>query len=272
MPRRRNRWAGLLALLLWGWGMPLAEAAPAPTPSSGPARSIGSAANGCLAGAQAMPLDGPGWQILRPSRNRFWGHPRLLQFLRDIAARTAPLGTLLIGDLSQPRGGRMTSGHASHQTGIDVDVFFRLGDAPLSGAEREQPDLPSMLRPDGSLDPARWSARQVAMLSRFAEDSRVERIFVNPHIKRALCRTLPPDDRAWLHEIRPWYGHDDHFHVRLSCPADSPDCRPAPAIPAGDGCGADLDWWFSDEALHPKPHPPAPPPVPPAACRAVWAE
>ncbi|MBP0651700.1 penicillin-insensitive murein endopeptidase, partial [Mycobacterium tuberculosis] len=50
-------------------------------PASLAARSIGSYAKGCLAGAVALPVDGPDWQVMRLSRNRNWGHPALVAFL-----------------------------------------------------------------------------------------------------------------------------------------------------------------------------------------------
>jgi penicillin-insensitive murein endopeptidase len=91
-------------------------------------------------------------------------------------------------------------------------------------------------------------APRVAQLLRLtANDQRVARVFVNPIIKRELCASTS-GERAWLGKIRPWYGHDDHFHVRLGCPSDSSDCLPQAPVPAGDGCGEELAWWFSDEA------------------------
>jgi penicillin-insensitive murein DD-endopeptidase len=86
----------------------------------------------------------------------------------------------------------------------------------------------------------------------------VARIFVNPAIKRALCREAGPD-RAWLAKIRPWWGHNYHFHVRLSCPRGESECRDQALPPPGDGCGKELDWWFTEEALHPAPSPPRKP-------------
>jgi penicillin-insensitive murein endopeptidase len=53
--------------------------------------------------------------------------------------------------------------------------------------------------------------------------------------------------------VRPYWEHDYHFHVRLKCPDDSPTCKHQDPVPAGDGCGKDLDWWFTDAVLHPKP-------------------
>jgi penicillin-insensitive murein endopeptidase len=80
----------------------------------------------------------------------------------------------------------------------------------------------------------------------FAADERVERVFVNPVVKRALCQSAGTD-RGWLHKLRPWWGHDEHFHVRLACPADSPECQPQPPLAAGDGC-EELAWWFNPAA------------------------
>jgi hypothetical protein len=53
----------------------------------------------------------------------------------------------------------------------------------------------------------------------------------------------------WMSKVRPWYGHDDHIHVRLKCPADSPNCRAQPPVPGGDGCDKSLDHWFTDSIL-----------------------
>ena len=40
---------------------------------------------------------------------------------------------------------------------------------------------------------------------------------VNPAIKKALRRGAGRD-RAWLSKVRPWYGHDYHFHDPLLLP------------------------------------------------------
>jgi len=244
-------------------------------PAPGPASAIGAAAHGCLQGASALPLSGSGWQVLRPDNNRYWGTPALVAVIEEQSARIAPSGQLLIGDMSLPRGGRMPSGHASHQSGLDADILFRLTDHPLTQEERDDPDLTGVIGKNGAILPDRWGAPQLAMLKAFAEDPRVERIFVNPAIKRHLCRTVS-GDRAWLHRIRPWWGHAAHFHVRLACPAGSAQCEGGPAIPEGEGCGADLDWWFTQEAAAPA-APPGPPgkvpprysPQAPIACKAI---
>jgi penicillin-insensitive murein endopeptidase len=259
---------GVLLLLLTG------GAAAAELPAPGPAASIGAAAHGCLQGAAALPQIGPSWQVLRPAQNRFWGMPVLVSVIEEQAARIAPFGQLLIGDMSLPRGGRMPSGHASHQTGLDADILFRLADHRLSEEERDNPDFTGVVE-EGRILPDLWGPAQRAMLKNFAEDLRVDRIFVNPAIKRHLCRT-EKTDRAWLHRLRPWWGHNAHFHIRLACQTGDTACESSPPIPEGEGCGADLDWWFTPEASAPAPAAPRPSglpprftPLTPAACKGI---
>lgn len=148
----------------------------------------------------------------------------------------------------------MPGGHASHQIGLDVDIWLRIpGPKALSTAERERLSSNSVVRPDGLETSDNWRPAHHALLKLAAKDPDVARLFVNPAIKKALCEREPPGDRDWLRTIRPWWGHDSHFHVRLACPAGSADCVQQEPPPPGDGCGAELAWWFSDEALHPGP-------------------
>jgi penicillin-insensitive murein endopeptidase len=263
------RAARVFCLLLLAEGAFAAE-----HPASGPVTIYGAAAHGCLQGGVALPQDGPGWQVLKPEENRYWGTPVLIGFLEDLGRYAQPMGSLQIGDMSLPRGGHMPSGHASHQTGLDADISFYLADHPLSEEERDHPDITSVLM-KGVPSAQRWGTAQTTLLKIAATDPRVERIFVNPAIKRYLCRTLGPD-RNWLHGVRPWWGHEAHFHVRLKCPEGQPACEPGPVIPEGDGCDASLDWWFTPEAgATGEPTPPNAGPRPrylstmPAACKAL---
>src|SRR6266478_10013278 len=88
--------------------------------------SIGFYDKGCLAGAKALPINGKTWQVMRLSRNRNWAHPDLVQLLERLASQAPKTGWrgLLVGDMSQPRGGPMRTGHASHQVGLDADIWL----------------------------------------------------------------------------------------------------------------------------------------------------
>lgn len=237
---------------------------------------VGFYSKGCLQGGVALPLDGPNWQVMRPSRNRFWGHPDLVAFLQNVAPRV-PQETgrpgLLVGDMAQPRGGPMLTGHASHQSGLDADLWLMpMPERRFTRAEREELPALNLVRADWlDVDPAVWSQDTIAFLKLLAREQRVERLFVNAAIKKALCRDVTTD-RSWLSKVRPMWGHNYHVHVRLTCPADAPDCAPQDKPPPGDGCDASLDWWFTDEALNPKPGKPRPPlkmaDMPPA-CRRI---
>ena len=237
---------------------------------------VGFYSKGCLQGGVALPLDGPHWQVMRPSRNRFWGHPDLVAFLQSVSVRvqqeTGRPG-LLVGDMAQPRGGPMLTGHASHQSGLDADLWLMpMPDRRFTRAEREELPATNLVRADWlDIDPSVWSPDYIAFLRLLAREKRVERLFVNAAIKKALCRDVK-DDRSWLSKVRPMWGHNYHVHVRLTCPADAPDCAPQDKPPPGDGCDASLDWWFTEEALNPKPGKPRPPlrmaDMPPA-CRRI---
>lgn len=252
-----------------------AERSPAP----GAARSIGFYSNGCLAGGAELPPDGPHWQAMRLSRNRNYGHPDTVAVIERIAGEAARTGLwpgLLVGDVSQPRGGPMASGHASHQVGLDFDVWLQPMPSPrLSAEQRETHPFRSVLR-EGTftVDDRVWNPRYRDLIKIAASQGEVERIFVHPGIKRKLCETAGRD-RGWLAKVRPFYGHHEHFHVRLSCRPGSSGCKPQPAIGAGDGCN-ELDWWFNVALQPPKPGAkPAKPKPPltlagmPKACRSV---
>ena len=246
-------------------------------PLSGPPQVIGSHAAGCIAGAVALPLVGDGYQVMRPSRNRYYGHPLLVRFVERLSRQAAARGArLLIGDLGQPRGGPMPNGHRSHQSGLDVDVWFlqQPRERAPTRADAERIDMPSMIQAaTGTLNYSRWSLRYRDALRAAASAPEVERIFVNPIIKQALCES--ETDRGWLEKIRPWWGHDAHFHVRLACPPGDYQCKPQKPFPPGDGCDFELRKWVDEivqATLHPRPTKKAEPPSAdrlPATCDAV---
>lgn len=255
--------AGILALSLPA----MAGATPAAkeqfgaksTPSSQSPAPYGSYAKGCVAGAVELPETGPTWQAMRLSRNRNWGHPEAIDYISDLGNFAATLPGwkgLYVGDISQPRGGPMLSGHASHQIGLDIDVWMlppqRLD---LSTRERENISSISLRRENGAYVNEHWTAEHHALLRAAASDKRVARIFVFPGAKVRMCAD-ETGDRSWLRKIRPWWGHHYHFHVRLECPRGMRGCVDQAPPPRGDGC-EDAQKWV-DDILNPPPPPPKP--------------
>lgn len=248
--------------------------AAAAQPVSGP-RIVSGPGGGCIAGAVELPADGPGYQTVRASRSWFWGHPDTVAALRTLARRAevAGLPTLYMNDISRPHGGPMLGLHASHQVGLDADVWLDLSPKPaLSLAARDAVEVAGVVAADGrGVDPARWTAEHVILLRLATGLPGIDRVLVNPAIKQQLCRT-PMADRAWLRLVRPWYGHAAHMHLHFRCPAGQSECRDLSPVPPGDGCDATLAWWFEQlDAPPPLPAPPRPAPPLPAACAAILA-
>src|ERR1700712_2986313 len=252
-------------------------------PTQGPPQSLGFYAKGCLSGAVALPADGPTWQAMRLSRNRRWGRPEMIALLERLsqdAAKYDGWPGILVGDISQPRGGPMFNGHASHQIGLDADVWLTpMPKRALTPAERETLPFTTMLQKNAFLtvDPNVWTEARAKLLMRAAGYPQVERIFVNPAIKKKMCDTWT-GDRSNLGKLRPEYGHDSHFHIRVRCPAGAIGCTPQAPVTAGDGCDKTLAWWFTKEPwAKPVPKPGAKPVKPrevmvsdlPQACKAV---
>lgn len=258
----------LFLCIALGTGLP-AHAAPlanklfgaADTPSQTESMPIGSYARGCSAGAVELPESGPTWQAMRLSRNRNFGQPVLVQYLMDLSVTATQIGWngLYIGDMAQPRGGPMTSGHASHQIGLDADIWMLPPDRlNLSKSEREEISSIPVRSKDQRSVTKNWTARHAALLQAAASDPRLDRIFVAAAVKIELCKTATAADKKWLQKIRPVAGHDTHFHVRLKCPKGATACETqTPPVSelsnGGDGCDDSLMWWVSDAYLNPPP-------------------
>ncbi len=217
------------------------------TPAPGPTQSIGFYTAGCLQGAQALPLEGPGYEAIRVSRNRYWGQPVTIEYIQTLSEKMRAQGQnhLYIGDLGQPRGGPAPSGHASHQVGLDADIWFeRQPGARLAPPQRESPRLRSLVRGDDSgIDDTVFTPQHMSLLRTAAEMPNLDRMFVNKYIKQRICQTAT-GNRSWLRKLVPWLGHDEHFHVRLFCPPGNPQCQPQARYSDDDGCGEALDLWF----------------------------
>lgn len=229
------------------------------------AKSYGSYAKGCGAGFEQLAETGPTWQAMRLSRNRNWGHPEAIDYVQKLSANVAKLPGwegLYIGDIGQPRGGPMFSGHRSHQIGLDIDIWMLPPDRlNLTRTERENISSISIRTKDQKGLSENWTPTHAEVLKLAAQDDRVDRIFVTAAAKIEMCKSAKKRDAKWLQKIRPLYGHHYHFHVRLKCPKGSTNCKAQkPSVNAlsdgGDGCDAKLNWWvtgYLEQLKNPKP-------------------
>ena len=116
-----------------------------------------------------------------------------MRVTREYAAAHPRAPRVLIGDLSRPRGGDFGRrfgplGHASHQNGLDVDVYFPRRDR-RERAPRTIAQVDRRLAQD--------------LVNRFVRAG-AERIFVGARLR--------------LHGrgVQAWPNHDNHLHVRLT--------------------------------------------------------
>lgn len=261
---------GLLALIVSFSASALTPWQKIDHPVAGSPQAIGGFANGCIVGAQPLPLQSPDYQIMRTDQRRYFGHPDLLAFIKRLSsqANQQNLGNVLIGDMGMAAGGRFSSGHASHQSGLDVDIWLQLPTQRWSQQQLLKPQPIDLVNADGKQVVTRlWQPQVGQLIKMAAEDSQVTRIFVNPAIKQQLCATAGVD-RGWLHKVRPWFGHRAHMHVRLRCPPGSLECEDQAPPPPGDGCGAELTSWFQPHQPSAKPGKSVPPPLHPS-CQAL---
>ncbi|KIN75370.1 Penicillin-insensitive murein endopeptidase [Sulfitobacter noctilucae] len=245
--------------------------------------AFGSYAKGCMAGGAQLPETGPTWQAMRLSRNRNWAHPETVDMVKKLSAFAATQPGwkgLYVGDLSQPRGGPMLTGHRSHQIGLDADIWMLPPKSlNLTRKQRENISSISMRRASGAYVNSSWTRSHHEIIKAAAKDPRTARIFVFPGAKVQMCAD-EKGDRSYLRKIRPWYGHHYHFHVRLNCPKGVRGCVNQNPPPAGDGC-ADARQWQANilNPPPPKPRDPNAKPKPPrrelvladlpAQCKAV---
>lgn len=240
-------------------------------PVEGAPQSVGGFSNGCIIGAKALPLQSDNYQVMRAKSLRYFGHPELIRFITRMTDKTAQnnLGTVLIGDMGMPVGGRFSSGHASHQTGLDVDVWLQLPAKRWSGKQLQNPKPIDLVDKEGkNVVDKLWRPEIGQLIKTAAEDKQVTRIFVHPAIKQQLCLEAG-SDRNWLRKVRPWFGHRAHMHVRIACPKDSKECIEQAPPPKGDGCGDELASWLAESQLPSGKPNNQPPPQPPATCQAL---
>jgi penicillin-insensitive murein endopeptidase len=212
--------------------------------------SIGSYTAGCIRNAAALPASGEGFQVIRLDRGRYYANPEMVEYIESLAKTISEqLGAiLLIGDVAQRTGGPMYDEHSSHQIGLDADILYWQHPIALKRQltimERAHIYPQSVLNEQQTaIDDFKWDVKIEEIIKIAASDKRADRIFVNPIIKKRLCQTHPGE--KWLAKVRPWYGHDGHFHVRLKCPPGNMLCETQePLNMFDDGCGPELDTWF----------------------------
>lgn len=217
---------------------------------SAAAESIGSYTAGCIRNAVPIPASGEGFQVIRLNRGRYYANPEMIEYIvtlaKDVSEKLG--GILLIGDVAQRTGGPMYDEHSSHQIGLDADILYWQHPIALRRqltiTERMHIFPQSVLNDSQTgIDDFKWNVKIEEIIKTAASDKRVDRIFVNPIIKKRLCQTHPGE--KWLGKVRPWYGHDGHFHVRLKCPPGGALCETQePLNMFDDGCGSELDGWF----------------------------
>lgn len=240
-------------------------------PVEGAPQSVGGFSNGCIIGAQPLPLKSDNYQVMRTGKLRYFGHPELISFIARVTERAAQngLGTVLIGDMGMPVGGRFETGHASHQTGLDVDIWLQLPSKRWSEKQLQNPKAIDLVDGSGKSVTAKlWRPEIGELIKLAAEDRSVMRIFVHPAIKKQLCLEAG-NDRQWLRKVRPWFGHRAHMHVRIACPKDSKECLEQAPPPAGDGCGQELQSWLEAPRLPTAKPGRQKPPELPATCQAL---
>jgi hypothetical protein len=100
------------------------------------------------------------------------------------------MGTLLIGDMGMPAGGRFNGGHASHQSGLDVDIFLQLPQTRWSSAHLKPQALDLVARDGKRVVPSLWSPQISQLIKLAAEDNDVTRILLTRRSSSS-CAWMP---------------------------------------------------------------------------------
>jgi protein MpaA len=194
----------LRALALWLTAAAIAGAAAGAEPGS---RSLGVPWDGRLVGGVQLAAEGDDFVTwdppLKRSPNRAWRrygssrlHSTLIRVLREYAAAHPRAPRAVVGDLSRRRGGDFGArfggiGHASHQNGLDVDVYY-----PRRDRRERPPKVPRQIDRRLAQD----------LVTRFVAAG-AAKVFVGP----STGLRGPPA----VVEVLPAY-HDNHMHIRLA--------------------------------------------------------
>jgi len=187
------------------------------------------------------------------SHERVYGHPALVLMLgrsaKDVA-KAAPHSVLLVGDLSAKLGGPL-SGHRSHQSCRDADVAFYVTD--LHGKPVPSTDYVAFDGDGKSKDgrPLLFDdERNWLLVESWARDRRagLSHIFVSWPLRDRLLKFARSRPRfapyvlqatALLKQPEKGEAHDDHFHVRITCPKEEEEiCRAESKLATEEESGA----------------------------------
>jgi len=241
-------------------------------------RSVGSPTSGHLVGAARL-ADAPYLRIVPtyvPGDVR-WGLGALVGMIDRAARRVRhqyPDAVLSVGHLSRQSGGNLDR-HASHESGRDADVAFftKNGQGQLVFADHFVPfraDGTAPTWPGAVFDDAKNWALVAALLDDPA--THVSHIFVAAPLRARLLayadRLGAPAAlrvRAAMTMVQPHGSlpHDDHFHVRISCPAGMTGCIENPVV-ARFARRPHAARAPASRTAAPAAHATAPPPPPPA--------
>ncbi len=205
---------------------------------------IGYYSEGILKNGVRLPDQGPGFMKLFLHRNRAWGTREMVDAITKTTLQMDRLfprfDRLQVGDISQEGGGPVTDLHSSHQHGLDVDLtYYRINKIEQSPTEIKGFEELMVIR--GKISKNFDSARNWKFLKELHKHGQVQRIFVDPVIKKEICRyaRLLKESALFLEvlrSLRPYPNHQEHMHVRLKCPTEAKECRLQEDPPAGSGC------------------------------------
>jgi penicillin-insensitive murein endopeptidase len=205
------------------------------------ALSVGSPTDGALEGG--VPVEPSPHLSLRWPDGPRWALPRLVRMLHRAARRVEqrhPGSILLVGELSNRDGGEL-SGHASHESGRDVDIGFYYIDA--SGRSVRTDRLMRVGSHGRVADDRRLrfdDARNWRLIEAILTDSEVvvQNMFLADALSRRLLafaersgvsKRILRRARAALRQPSSGPPHDDHLHVRIACPPGQRGvCIPTP--------------------------------------------
>ena len=193
---------------------------------------VGNYNNGCIFNSHSLKVSTDTYQVAHPRKQRYFGDESMVRFIErySAAVKKNGVGNVLVGDVSTRYGGRLNTGHASHQNGLDADIEFYLD--RINPKDLDKPHANILVTRDKKTTNSLFNRKYYDLIMLAAKDPLVERIFVSPAIKVKMCEmTADENMHKYLHKIRPWFGHTEHFHVRLRCPAHAADCEKQTPIP-----------------------------------------